>query len=105
MDFLRKHSIYMDYHREYELAKWMEKIPKLKFKDHWEVKILPPFGGAIIRFHLETGHGFVSVYFDAYDMLGCVGEPYWEVYDGDDIERFLLNEHEEMMDYINGVLK
>lgn len=105
MDYLRKSKVYMDYHQEYELNKWAEKMPKLKFKDHWEVKILPPFGGAIIRFHLETDYGFVSVYFDAYDRLGFMGEPYWEVYDGDDIERFLLDEHEEMMEYINGVLK
>lgn len=73
--------------RAYEYRKWVDEIPYITFKPEWEVKIIPPFGGAIARFcikHKENGN-YASIYLDCYDELGCFGEPYWEVYpyDGD----------------------
>lgn len=39
-------------------------------------------------------------------MLGGVrGETYWEVFDGEDIERFKFDESEQMMARIEGKLK
>ena len=40
----------------------------------------------------------VSVYLDTKDVLGCVGQPYWEAYPiKGDAERFLLNESEQLI--------
>ena len=87
-----------------EYRKWMKEIPALHFEKEWDVKIIPPFGGAIIRFHITHNDKFVSVYFDAYDRLGFVGKPYFEFYDGEECYRYLLNESEKMMDDIKSFL-
>lgn len=69
--------------------KWREfaeTVPAIQFKPEWFVQVVPPFSGAMGRFRVyltpETGKGarFVSVYLDAYDALGYVGHPYWEIY-------------------------
>ena len=84
----------------------MDEIPPLRFKEDWEVKIIPPFGGAIIRFLVANSRGWVSVYLDGYNMLGGVrGETYWEVFDGEDVERFKIGESEQMMARIEEMLK
>lgn len=78
---------------------WMTKLPVFHFDKEWDVRIIPPFGGAIIRFTIEYKGQHVSVYFDAYSNLGFMYEdndgknpiPYFEYYDGDDIHRYLLN--------------
>jgi len=57
--------------------KAMPFIPILK---DWEIKVLPPFGGALMRFQLQKGEKHFSIYFDANDYLGSVGKPYWEAY-------------------------
>lgn len=64
---------------------WVSKIPAIKFDPEWEVKVIPPFGGAMARFVVLAGEKRVSIYLDCSDNLGCVGEPYWEVHpvDGD----------------------
>ena len=80
-----------------ETRKWMRELPYLHFKQEWNVRIIPPFGGAIIRFFIDYNNKHVSVYFDAYDELGFVGEPYFEFYDGEECYRYLMNESEEMM--------
>ena len=59
---------------------WQDKIPFIKFPRDWEVKVIPPFHGAVIRFKIKKGLTEVSIYLDCYDTLGCVGEPYWELY-------------------------
>jgi hypothetical protein len=68
-----------------EHSKWTKEIPYISFPPDWKVKIIPPFGGAVIRFLIEKNGIIVSVYLDCYDNLGCHGAPYWEVYpyDGD----------------------
>ena len=89
---------------------WCEKIPALRFDPDWDVKIVPPFGGAIARFTAAKGDRHVSVYLDVYSELGFMYDnagdpiPYYEVYDGGDTPRFYLNETDEMMEYIRSVL-
>lgn len=87
--------------------KWDEiipEIPAINFKKEWSVKIVPPFRGAVARFYIDYNNRHVSVYLDWYDQLGFVGQPYYEVYDGTDTSRYLLNETDEMMFDIDRVL-
>jgi len=68
-----------------EVFKWQEritKIPFITFPSHWEVKIIPPIGGVIIRFLVRRPYtkGEVSVYLDFDAMLSINTNPYWEVY-------------------------
>lgn len=94
---------------------WAKDIPSLRFDSDWDVKIIPPFLNAIIRFYIEKNNKKVSVYFDAYTQLGWMenenGEPipYWEVYTTDDNNddyphRYLMNETSELMDDIRSIL-
>lgn len=66
----------------YEWREWCQKIPFIKFKPEWEVKVIPPFGGAIARFVVKHPQvkQTISIYLDCYDELGYFGEPYWEMY-------------------------
>ncbi len=63
-----------------EWRKWIKDIPFIEFPPTWKVKIIPPFGNAIVRFIIMVGPHEVSIYLDCYDKLGCFGSPYWEVY-------------------------
>ena len=101
--------------RDEEWSKWREAIlsaPPIKFKSYWSVYIIPPDSRAITRFIVELVGVRVSVYLDCLDRLGCVGQPYYEVYpikgvsnpDGDWPQRFLLTETEEMMAALEALL-
>lgn len=85
----------------YEFRKWAGVIPALQFLPEWKIKVIPPFGGAIARFIVVSEFGNISVYLDAYDELGCMDhKPYWEIYpgaDGQDPDRFWMNETEELI--------
>ncbi len=85
---------------------WVQKLPYLSFPAGWQVKVIPPITMAVVRFHVINSNGaHVSAYFDAYDALGYVGQPYWEIYpavDGD-TERFLLGEETQMIEAIGKV--
>lgn len=87
-----------------ETRKWMKELPAFHFEKEWDVKIIPPFGGAVVRFWINYNGKHASVYFDAYDELGFVGEPYFEFYDGDECYRYLMNESEKMMEDIKNFL-
>jgi hypothetical protein len=81
---------------------WAYKIPYLAFSPDWQVAIIPPFTGAIIRFRVRTkkmsDDGFVSVYLDCLDRLGCMGKPYYEVYPVEnDVFRCGIDETDELM--------
>ena len=78
---------------------WVDKIPAIQFDADWQVKVIPPCGGVMVRFLILKGGKQASIYLDCYDVLGCVGHPYWEVYpvagdvgrcDIDDIEQLLV---------------
>lgn len=88
-------------------------IPSLNFKPEWDIKIIPPFGGAMGRFTVKYKDKIISVYYDVNDSLGYMGEPYWELYptqglpeDKDDFypKRYLNNETEEMLEEIEKIL-
>lgn len=67
-----------------EWMNWINKIPFINFPKEWNIQIIPPFSGAIIRFRvnkkIEDKDNYVSVYLDCYNRLACYGEPYWEIY-------------------------
>lgn len=86
---------------------WVKKIPALKFDADWEVKIIPPFGGAMGRFLVSKNGGHsVSVYLDCHDALGYMEQPYWEAYPiGEDTARFLLDDTEGLINAIRTQLE
>lgn len=98
-------KIVSEYGRLQEHERWLREIPHFNFKKEWNVRIIPPFGGAVIRFWIDYNGKHVSVYFDAYDELGFVGEPYFEFYDGEDCYRYFMNESEAMMSDIEKFLE
>ena len=105
-DYMKRCDVKSLYDKTFEAHQWADEIPPLRFKEDWEVKIIPPFGGAIIRFLVASRHGWVSVYLDGYNMLGGrQGETYWEIYNGEDIERFKIGESERMMARIEEILE
>lgn len=86
---------------------WFSIIPQilpLHFKEEWDVKIIPPFSGAITRFYISYNDRFVSVYLDWYDRLGIFKKPYYEIYDGEDTKRYSLDNTDEMMSDIDQIL-
>ena len=88
-----------------ELAiEWRDKIPTLNFPSEWNVQIIPPFGGAIVRFVVKSNDKEISVYLDGYDILGYRGQPYWEAYpieeNSNHYQRFLINETKELIECI-----
>lgn len=92
------------YHKEMESDKWVKEIPHLSFPTDWQVKIIPGFAGAVIRFCVSKGDKSISVYLDCYGILGSVSRPYWEIYpykDTEDIARFYMEETEELLKAIN----
>lgn len=86
--------------------KWADiayEIPSLNFKAEWDVKVIPPFRGAVVRFIvLKNEIQVCSVYLDWFSILGDMSKPYWEVYDFDEIcNRYMLEDTENMMEYIS----
>ena len=94
-----------------ECRGWGARIPALHFEKEWDVKIIPPFGGAVIRFYISHNNKNVSVYFDGYSELGYVVDendkpiPYFEYYDGEECYRYYIDESEQMMADIKNFLE
>ena len=63
-----------------EYKKWTRLIPYLNFKKDWEIKLIPPLSGAVVRFMIKKNNIEVSVYLDCYAHLGAEDAPYWEIY-------------------------
>jgi hypothetical protein len=88
----------------FEWDKWMREIPSIPMKRNWRMSVIPPFGGAVVRFIVHKGNASVSVYLDCYDKLGCMDmKPYWEIHpsvDGD-CKRFWMHEVDELVDEIS----
>ena len=85
-------------------------FPALRFQPQWEVRIIPPRGGAVVRFLVRSNGREISVYGDYYSALGVFGnhEPYWEMYprtyiddqeghEYQDTERFPLDDAEGLL--------
>ncbi len=104
-------TLYIELEKTFEWMRWKEEIPYLQFPANWKVKAIPPFVGAIIRYYI-TKEGlkeneYVSVYLDCYDILGCMEEPYWEIYPNKDGEasRYYLNNIDLLLKGIDSSLK
>jgi hypothetical protein len=76
-------------------------VPYISFPYTWEVAIIPPFLGATARFLVRRRNTKenVSIYLDWHANLGCMNQPYYEIYpsENDEPERFLLNETDKMI--------
>lgn len=97
------------YEQAFEWKKWREEIPFIQFDQDWEVKAVPPTGGAVVRYLVKekiTGD-VLSIYLDCYDMLGIYGEPYWELYPckDSDVYRCAMAETNELLDAIRESFK
>ena len=79
-DFLKVYEV----ERIMEYTNWCGEIPYITFPSDWQVQVIPPFAGAVVRFKIKKGDASVSIYLDCYDILGCYGQPYWEVYPHED---------------------
>lgn len=99
-------SIYRERHAvetHYEWSKWQTDVPYLTFREDWKVRVIPPFGGAVVRFLVrrdDTPEGeVVSVYLDCYGELGAMDRPYWEIYPAEDgdTDRFYMAETDELL--------
>ncbi len=90
-----------------EYQKWAQEIPFMRFPADWEIKIIPPFCGAIVRFVIRriNEEKSISVYLDCYGTLGSLGDPYWEIhpYNGDTYKCY-LNETGNLIDAIDYAL-
>jgi len=88
--------------KKLERSRWTDKIPFIQFPSNWLVKAIPSYDFAIIRYHISNGDKQVSVYLDCYDLLGCYGEPYWEVYPyrAEDTARCKMNDIDELLSLI-----
>lgn len=92
-------------------------IPPIHFKPEWDVRIIPPFGEAMMRFWVDHNGKRISVYCDFFGNLGYFGdEPYWEMfprsYKGNgehepysDVMRFALNDTESLVKEIDAELR
>lgn len=87
---------------KYEWEKWTYEIPYLQFKPEWQVRVIPPRTGAIIRFIVKQGDKHVSVYLDCYGELAPCDKPYWEIYPDyrNDNARFYIDETDELLEAI-----
>jgi len=89
-----------------EYTRWVQEIPFIDFPTDWNVKIIPPYGGAVVRFLIEKDSNRISVYLDCYDQLGCYGSPYWEVYPHfEDVFRCDMNDTDSLLKAITESLK
>ena len=100
----------LEIEREEDWQKISSEIPYLSFPSHWKVKIIPPSGGALARFlilkdNTKPNGESLSVYLDWFSRLGCMKNPYWELYpDSDgDCSRFALEETEALIAAIKEV--
>ena len=97
-DIMKRYEI----ENQEEWREWIKKIPTIQFKQDWNVKIIPPFGGAMARFCVELNGANVSVYLDVSERLGYFGEPYWEIYPfDDDVYRIAMDNAEELVQKIS----
>ena len=73
---------------------WASKVPAISIPPGATIQVVPPFAGAIARMYVHHNGLQASIYLDAFDRLGCMDEPYWELYDGEECHRFLLDDAE-----------
>lgn len=95
--------------RFFEYAKWSDEIPFMAFPVKWRVKIVPPFRSTIVRFLIRTEkmpeEDAISVYLDCYNMLGIESQPYWEIYNGNDTQRFPMKDTKKLLAGISKMIE
>jgi len=85
---------------------WIDNIPFIRFDPDWDVQVIPPFSGAMVRFRVKQGDHIVSVYLDCNQQLGYWDGPYWEAYPvDDDIWRVGIDDVDGLLDAIRRGLK
>ena len=100
-NYSKKREISQRFEDSFEHAKWVGQIPYINFKKEWKVKVIPAFGGAVVRFIVSFKEAEISVYLDCYDMLGRYGSPYWELYPHDeDVFRCDINDTKSLLQAI-----
>ena len=101
---MRRYKASDEMRRAFEWDRWVKEIPAINFPAEWWVKVVPPYTGAVVRFHVypsKDSETFVSVYLDCYEMLGVFGKPYWEAYPiGDDVYRCAMNDTDSLLQAI-----
>lgn len=101
-DYLKRFNLEV----EEEWETWMEQIPSFKVPEGFQIKITPPFAGAIVRFRLKYKNKEVSVYLDCHERLGCFGSPYWEAYPiNGDTYRARIDELDNLIEIIEKELR
>lgn len=71
---------------------WAATVPPVSIPLGATIQVVPPFAGAIARMYVRKNGLEVSIYLDVFDRLGIMDEPYWELYDGEECYRFLLED-------------
>lgn len=88
-----------------ESRDWISEIPALHFPSDWDVQLIPPFSGALVRFRVNPTVESISVYLDGYERLGIFDGPYWEVYPyADDVARFAMDDTDGLLAAIQEVI-
>jgi hypothetical protein len=102
-----KNELSHEISRVHEYRKWTKEIPFIEFPKKYKIKIIPPFGGAIVRFIIKNNKNEVSVYLDCYNNVGYWDGPYWEIYPNKDSEeeRYDMNDIEGLLKGIELSLK
>lgn len=103
---MSKHKVSVEYAREMESYKWALKIPFIRFPMHWEVRVLPPFIGAIVRFEIRYKNAIVRVALDGYGMLEYSEMPqYWSITSmHTDVQTCDMNDTESLIKLIEQIL-
>lgn len=84
-------------------------IPKFLFPSNCQVRLIPPFGGEMIRFQVfdkDNDDVVVSVYLDTMNLFGYWEGPYWEIYPYQgDVWRCDMDKAEDLINAIGESLK
>lgn len=91
--------------RDEKWREWIEGIPFIPWDWNWEIQVIPPVNGAMVRFRVRKpgAKHSVSVYLDCHCRLGHYSGPYWEIYPGDydgDAARVAIDEISELQEHI-----
>lgn len=83
----------------------IDRLPWIQFPSSWKVKVIPPYGDAVVRFHVKLPNGAEkSVYCDSRNSLGFYTNPptpYWEVYPyNDDVGRCAVDDVAGLLEMI-----
>lgn len=106
---LEEQRKYYELEKTFEWKEWINKIPYIQFPPSWQVKAIPPFAAALIRYAIKTPDidDFVSVYLDAWEALGFWdGKPYWEIYNSciGEPMRFDMDDVKGLLEGIESIL-